>query len=156
MSYRNIVVSLLLEKDASRVPNALKAVASLLREKHNTTLQFKEIEPNLSPDQTFSKIDGSEIVLFHPGCCKGVFPHMPTSVKWMESTWAGLDGVIKQLDEKLVKEFVPTYTLTRADAAFGQSMGEYTVLALVAMERNFKMMYKAQKEKIWGQSELKT
>eukprot|EP00794_Sanderia_malayensis_P009651 gene9651-10639_t len=67
-------------------------------------------------------------------------------VKWVQSTWAGVDFLLQGLDDK--KPY-PKYKITRFAGRFGQHMAEYVIGHIIAKERNFKEIYKSQAINTW-------
>ncbi|XP_071504134.1 uncharacterized protein in proB 3'region-like [Diadema antillarum] len=72
------------------------------------------------------------------------------SAKWVQSTWAGVDGFINHMDPS---QLPPKFTLTRFAGIFGTHMAEYVIGHIVAHERRFALLREAQKRSEWVQGE---
>ena len=68
------------------------------------------------------------------------------NVEWIQSTWDGVDAIMKFVDHK--KPY-PSWKLTRF-SAFGHHMAEYVLGQIIAMERNFKRSILHQMAHEWG------
>lgn len=70
-----------------------------------------------------------------------------TSVKWIQTTWAGLDKLIPH-----VRNVRRNYVLTRfSDESFGLAMSEYVVAQIVNFERDQRQQYENQRNAVWRQ-----
>lgn len=75
----------------------------------------------------------------------GPIMHHLDGVRWVQSTFAGVDAVVASIKE----QNHPKFTLTRFAGTFGQHMAEYVIGHIVAQERNFKRIYQSQALSFW-------
>ncbi|ELU14791.1 hypothetical protein CAPTEDRAFT_21692 [Capitella teleta] len=64
----------------------------------------------------------------------------------MQSTWAGIDSLVKSLDPS---KPLPSYKITKFGGAFGPMMSEFVFAQIIALERGFAGMMNSQKQKSW-------
>jgi len=73
-------------------------------------------------------------------------------LKFVQNTWAGVDSLIKVVKEKKLE---PNLKLARlSHPKFSQLMAEYSLAAVINMERNFYKMAMNQLDKSWNTSGL--
>jgi phosphoglycerate dehydrogenase-like enzyme len=74
---------------------------------------------------------------------------MPNTIKWVQSTWAGVDNYIKELVNN--NNIAPNFVVTRfSGESFGQGMFDYCVAQIINRERNLFYNYENAKiKKIW-------
>lgn len=75
----------------------------------------------------------------------------PTTTKWVQSTSAGMDRIWKADDEQNRLK-LRSCTFTKLGGTFGRPMAEYVVAGVIALERNFRLMYEQQKQKLWDKN----
>ncbi|XP_062512489.1 glyoxylate/hydroxypyruvate reductase A-like [Corticium candelabrum] len=92
-------------------------------------------------------VDGAEIVIGDPPLIGPHWYNMPPSVKWIQSTWAGVDHLCKKFLTQSKPS--PHFTFTRLGSGFGVPMAEYTLGQIIAMERHFHQYTGDQAEKKW-------
>lgn len=93
-----------------------------------------------------SKLQQTQIVVADPDLLILHLDHLQ-SVKWVQTTWAGLD----KLTPHLVGREIP-YRISRySDAKFGLAMSEYVLAGIINHERNQRSQYENQKTKTWSQ-----
>lgn len=85
----------------------------------------------------------ADVVVGKPADLDRHFQSMPR-VKWMHSTWAGV--------ELLVKHPPPTFVVTRTGGIYGQMMAEFVIAQIINRERHLFGMYEYQKKIIWSSS----
>lgn len=75
-----------------------------------------------------------------------------TSVKWIQSTWAGLEKFIP-----FIQNTQRNYILTRfSGELFGLAMSEYVIAQIVNFERDQRQQYENQKLAVWKENEKLT
>lgn len=93
---------------------------------------------------TLSKLNSAEILIAD---CDLLIPYADklTSVKWIQTTWAGLDKFIPH-----IQDIQRNYILTRfSDESFGLAMSEYVIAQIVNHERDQRQQYENQKNAVW-------
>ncbi|KYM87537.1 Glyoxylate/hydroxypyruvate reductase A [Atta colombica] len=103
---------------------------------------------DVSPGQadTLSKLNEAEILIAD---CDLLIPYANklTSIKWVQTTWAGLDKFIPH-----VQNTQRDYILTRfSGESFGLAMSEYVIAQIVNYERNQRQQYENQRLAEWKQ-----
>ncbi|KAF3426186.1 hypothetical protein E2986_03281 [Frieseomelitta varia] len=98
------------------------------------------------PDKcdTLSKLQDADIVVTD---CDLFLPYTDKlpSVKWVQTTWAGIESLISNLRDKKIN-----YTLTRfSDKSLALAMSEYTIAHIFNFERNQRQQYQNQENKEW-------
>ncbi|XP_076229771.1 glyoxylate/hydroxypyruvate reductase A [Nomia melanderi] len=101
---------------------------------------------DVAPDKsdTLSKLKDADIIVTD---CDLFLPYLDKlqSLKWVQTTWAGVEGLIPNLNDKNVN-----YVVTRfSDNTFGFAMAEYVVAHIFNFERNQKQQYENQKNSQW-------
>lgn len=64
-------------------------------------------------------------------------------LKWIQMTWAGADFYTKK------EEFPKGIILTNMSGAFGETISEYVIGAILSLYRNFPAYFRNQSKKIW-------
>lgn len=72
---------------------------------------------------------------------------LPPSLKWIQSARAGI-AQLNNLHPD-IRDRLQQCTITRSGSAFGTVMAEYTICAIIAMERNIPTIIKKSVEKSW-------
>mmetsp|Transcript_34739 Transcript_34739/g.61945 ORF Transcript_34739/g.61945 Transcript_34739/m.61945 type:complete len:135 (-) Transcript_34739:51-455(-) len=67
-----------------------------------------------------------------------------TSLRWLQSTFAGCDALLRGRTDPL------PYQVTRLAGVFGPAMAEYVMLHVLALERGYLRNAERQKRKEWG------
>lgn len=91
-----------------------------------------------------SKLNAAEILVAD---CDLLIPYINklTSVKWIQSTWAGLDKLAPH-----IQSTQKNYVLTRFSGEFfGLAMSEYVIAQIVNFERDQRQQYENQKLSVW-------
>lgn len=70
------------------------------------------------------------------------------ATKWIQATWAGLEGFSSSIKEKNIPYIITRFT----GESFGRSMSEYVVSQIVNFERDQRKQYENQKECLWSQA----
>nr|XP_033336564.1 glyoxylate/hydroxypyruvate reductase A-like isoform X1 [Megalopta genalis] len=99
-------------------------------------------------DDTLSNLKRADILLTD---CDLFLPYLDKlqSLKWVQTTWAGVESLIPNLKDKNVN-----YAVTRfSDEAFGLAMAEYVVAHIFNFERNQKQQYENQRNGHWGRDD---
>ena len=119
--------------------NEAKKVVSYLNKKF---MDEYPMHKNIS-FQTADKITSEvEACLIDPLCFpKNISP--PESLKWAQSTWAGVDGFIGELLKPL------NFKLTRS-AIYGRMISEYILCNILNYERSHYTIYENQKKMIFS------
>jgi phosphoglycerate dehydrogenase-like enzyme len=92
-------------------------------------------------------LDGAEIVIGDP-CLIG--PHwynMPPSIKWIQSTWAGVDSIRDRYIDP--NRELPEFIFTRLGSGFGPLIASYVIGQIIAVERHFYQYVQDQAAKKW-------
>ena len=140
---RNLVTQLI-----TRLPELESAITNRLVA---TGLSIQEIvnSPVDGFDATLAKkLAGDCNILVADPDLVGPFLYNIKNVKWIQSTWAGVDGMAKFI--KHDKPY-PDLQVTRF-AVFGQHMAEYVLGHIIALERNFRGILKDQECHKWDSS----
>ena len=83
----------------------------------------------------FNDLKEAEIVFGDPNLLAQTFHKLPM-VKWMQSTWAGIDWFLNYLSE--TGQTPPECPITRfSGESFGQSMFDYCIAHMIMTERKF-------------------
>lgn len=96
--------------------------------------------------EAVTKLQETQIVLADPDILISHLDHLQ-SVKWVQTTWAGLDKLIPHLKGREISCRITRYS----DASFGLAISEFTVASIVNHERNQREQYENQKLKKWSQ-----
>ncbi len=95
-----------------------------------------------------SDLENAEIVFGDPNLLVQTFHKLP-HIKWMQSTWAGIDLFLKFISETGQKP--PQYPITRfSGESFGQLIFDYCIAHIIMQERKlFKNYVDTKIDKIW-------
>ncbi|XP_062507179.1 glyoxylate/hydroxypyruvate reductase A-like [Corticium candelabrum] len=114
-------------------------------------IYVQKIIPNTVSDSSLfnlrEMLDGAEIVIGDPALIGPHWYNMPPSVKWIQSTWAGVDYLCKNFVTPSKPS--PQFAFTRLGSGFDVPMAEYTLGQIIAMERHFHHYCHDQAEKKW-------
>ncbi|XP_065060407.1 glyoxylate/hydroxypyruvate reductase A-like [Rhopilema esculentum] len=121
-------------------------VSDRLAETGLTTSDVLEISKSERTSRIARQIEGDCSILVGDPDLIAPFLYEFKNVKWIQSTWDGVDAITKFVDHK--KPY-PTWKLSRF-SAFGQHMAEYVLGQIIAMERNFKQSILHQMAHEWG------
>ncbi|XP_070152044.1 glyoxylate/hydroxypyruvate reductase A [Polyergus mexicanus] len=104
---------------------------------------------DVSPGQAdvLSKLNTAEILVAD---CDLLIPYANklTSVKWIQSTWAGLEKFIP-----FIQNTQRNYILTRfSGELFGLAMSEYVIAQIVNFERDQRQQYENQRLAVWKEN----
>ncbi|XP_077997379.1 glyoxylate/hydroxypyruvate reductase A-like [Glandiceps talaboti] len=102
------------------------------------------LEKKLSNEE-LKELAEAEILLTDPGVVVNLLYKFP-NLKWMQSTWAGVDNIFDNLDQS---KPLPTYKLTRFAGMFGIHMREYVIGHIIARERKFNDLREDQAKGNW-------
>nr|XP_002130283.1 uncharacterized protein LOC100178832 [Ciona intestinalis] len=141
METRRIVVGLL---------NSVKIFNAELLENKLDNVQYKVIATTgQTHEQMIASVDGCEVLFGSPRFIQPIIPQLPTSVKWVQFTYAGLDGFFESYKET---PNAPAWDIqyTRMGDVFALPISEYVLGAVIAIERDFKEMFKLQSAKQWA------
>ena len=92
----------------------------------------------------FGKLKDAEVILGDPFALQENIYKLP-NLKWYQSTWAGVDGLMQWVDPGKL----PSFTLTRCGELYGPIIMQYVVGNIISYERNFRQMWTDQKEHKW-------
>ncbi|KAL6076853.1 D-2-hydroxyacid dehydrogenase [Balamuthia mandrillaris] len=73
-----------------------------------------------------------------------------SSLKWYQSTWAGVDTLFKAMNKSPGTPQPPNVTLTRLGGVLGPAMAEYVFAFILAQERRLAELATAQQNKQWA------
>jgi len=131
----------------SRIPGIVNRIRAL-----NPDIPLKEL-PAHSDElsaSTVAELGSAEILLADPALIKQHVNNLPR-LRWMQSTWAGVDAIINALDKD---QPLPSYKLSRFGGYFGAHMAEYVIGQILCKERQFIQMYHKQQQSQWSQQEF--
>lgn len=132
--------------------SALKTIHILLKNSSRSQHYLKYLtQINPFPQQVKFEIAESlheniEACLIDPSCFADLQNQkisLPTSLKWCHSTWAGADGFLKFLPEKI------DFKLTRS-AIYGRMIAEYCIAHIINVERQNFLHHDNQKNSTWS------
>ncbi|XP_076809226.1 uncharacterized protein in proB 3'region-like [Clavelina lepadiformis] len=112
-------------------------------------VSFKYIDNTLLGSKLTDELEGVEVLLTDPKLCASVLTKLPKSVKWVQTTWAGLDYMFSKLNQHDLANFEPHFVLTRLGGVFGPVIADYVLGAVISLERDWKKQFMAQSEKKW-------
>jgi phosphoglycerate dehydrogenase-like enzyme len=100
-------------------------------------------------EQELEELKGAEILIGDNNLIAQILYKMPNTIKWVQSTWAGIDLYIKELVNN--NNIAPNFVVTRfSGESFGQGMFDYCVAQIINRERDFFYNYENAKiKKIW-------
>ncbi|XP_077992693.1 glyoxylate/hydroxypyruvate reductase A-like [Glandiceps talaboti] len=105
------------------------------------------LEKKMAPEE-LKELGEAEIILTDTPIVIDMLYKFP-NLKWMQSTWAGVDSVFDNLDKS---KPLPSYKLTRFAGMFGIHMREYIIGHIIARERVFDELREDQAKGIWDYS----
>merc|ERR1711879_484819 len=119
-----------------------------IKESRHFANLLSKYQPNTDflPIDTFEGNANVEILLTDPACLKHA-NSIPPTIKWMQSTWAGVDGFLPEFKQKLNSGQL-SFKLTRC-AIYGKIIGEYVLAQLVNVERNMYKVHENQRDSKW-------
>jgi len=121
-------------------------VMTLIQERIGDKYNFVEVKAPLTP----SIIEETDYLVADFPNAVDILLEKPGRLKWIQGTWAGIDHFTKYL---ATQERKPELLVSRmSHPLFSQLMNEYTLLAVLSIERRLKEMRKHQEERIWDPS----
>ncbi|CAL1528178.1 unnamed protein product [Lymnaea stagnalis] len=105
-------------------------------------LSFSTSENSLS-EEGLKIIPEIEYLFADPSVIGQVLSDPGNSLKWAQSTFAGVEPIIKAVNKI---EEIPSAIVCRQTGGFGQSMGEYVIGQIIARERKFSFMNDLQRQ----------
>lgn len=94
-------------------------------------------------DEILNHISDAEIIFWNPILLSKYINHAK-NVKWLQSTFAGIDALNKP-------ELQKKYVLTNMRDTYGEIIGEYILLYILMREKDIIEHLENQKKKIWWQ-----
>eukprot|EP00746_Dinoflagellata_sp_MGD_P126047 gnl/MRDRNA2_/MRDRNA2_60975_c0_seq1.p1 gnl/MRDRNA2_/MRDRNA2_60975_c0~~gnl/MRDRNA2_/MRDRNA2_60975_c0_seq1.p1 ORF type:complete len:364 (+),score=62.41 gnl/MRDRNA2_/MRDRNA2_60975_c0_seq1:97-1188(+) len=115
------------------------------------TIKF---DPKALSEKTYALLAEAEIILSEPAIIGDLLSFRPEAlpkVKWIQSTFAGVDALFKSqwFTSRPELKSTPPWTLTRFAGKFGQPMAEWVIGEIIAWERNFNKMRLDQNQNAW-------
>ncbi|ESP00308.1 hypothetical protein LOTGIDRAFT_238595 [Lottia gigantea] len=138
---------------ASVVPDLLRHVQKLLPNVAISQINNNLFNENQVTNELKSELKDAEMLVADPPLISQLLYESSLPLKVVNSTWAGIDAIIKNLDKS---KGYPKFTLTRMGHGFGEIMGEYVIGHIIATERRFKDTYQYQSQHQWAQQKLKS
>ncbi|XP_066300680.1 glyoxylate/hydroxypyruvate reductase A-like [Branchiostoma lanceolatum] len=108
---------------------------------------FDSLVPSDPAPEHVAALQEAEVLLMDPNLMPPLMYQLPR-LKWMQSTWAGVDS-IKHLDKT---KPIPNYTLTRFGGVFGPAMAEYVISHIVNTERRAQKQWENKTKGLWDRS----
>ncbi|CAK9817587.1 Glyoxylate/hydroxypyruvate reductase A [Anthophora quadrimaculata] len=105
---------------------------------------------DVSPDKhdTLSKLKSVDILITDCNLFVPYIDKLP-SLRWVQTTWAGVDVLATNLRDKKIN-----YTVTRfSSKSFGLAMSEYVIAHIFNFERAQRQQYENQKHNQWQTNE---
>jgi phosphoglycerate dehydrogenase-like enzyme len=106
------------------------------------------------PDSTLSAIsklgkalNKAEIIIGDPPAVGSHWYSLPSNVKWIQSTWAGVDILQRQYINP--QRPPPGFIFTRLGSGFGPYIADYIVGQIISRERHFDKYVRDQDNKKW-------
>ncbi|XP_071788353.1 glyoxylate/hydroxypyruvate reductase A-like [Asterias amurensis] len=124
-------------------------VIQQLKERHSDIpYVLVDVQPpgEIIKAEVLAILQEAEIILSDTNLIPPIYTKLKKT-KWIQSTWAGIDGFYKHLDFNEL----PTFTFTRFGQGIRASMAEYTIGHIIAHERSFFDLKSNQEQKIWKQ-----
>eukprot|EP00054_Salpingoeca_dolichothecata_P029752 m.236134 g.236134 ORF g.236134 m.236134 type:complete len:346 (-) comp26540_c1_seq5:581-1618(-) len=91
----------------------------------------------------------AEICLADPSLIKPNLEHIGPNLKWIQSTWAGVNLIMEAFSANPSLVYPPKYLLTRFAGHFGPPMADYVLGHILARERHTSMYAKLQEKSQW-------
>ncbi|XP_038076098.1 glyoxylate/hydroxypyruvate reductase A-like [Patiria miniata] len=111
----------------------------------NVPYNFLQVLDHQKAEETVAQLQEAEILLTDPDLIGSFFHQLPKT-KWVQSTWAGIDSILKEVNPK---DIPPPFMFTRLGVGLRTSMAEYVIGQMIAHERHFYEMKKCQEQKEW-------
>ena len=99
----------------------------------------------------FEKLREAEVILGDPTAVAKYLYKLP-NLKWFQSTWAGIDDLMKCVEPGKI----PSFITTKLYGVLGPAMVQYVLGSIISWERNFREMLADQKEHKWYEDEFST
>ena len=109
--------------------------------------------------ESLEALGSAEILLTEPRVLGDLLAHHPTAlpkVKWVQSTFAGVDGFLERSGWARRSDEPPPFVLTRFGGVFGPLMAEWVIGQIICRERGFDQMRRDQQNRVWRGSEVQT
>ncbi|KAG3167491.1 hypothetical protein PI126_g3773 [Phytophthora idaei] len=97
---------------------------------------------------------GAKLLLDRANFLPKASPNLLQSVKWIQSTYAGVEPFFQQL-ARAERNVLPNFTLTRAGGTMPNAMAQYVFGWVIALERKFLDVQTFQKQHNYARTELK-
>ncbi|KAG2774812.1 hypothetical protein JG687_00004111 [Phytophthora cactorum] len=97
---------------------------------------------------------GAKLLLDRANFLPKASPNLLQSVKWIQSTYAGVEPFFQQL-ARAERNVLPNFTLTRAGGIMPNAMAQYVFGWVIALERKFLDVQTFQKQHNYARTELK-
>lgn len=85
--------------------------------------------------------------------CRALLADSYPTLKWMQSTWAGVDSFFRVLSEKQSSmgptSWQPSFVMTRLGGVFGKPMAEYVFAYILSRERQLPALAQYQQTRQW-------
>ncbi|XP_019629904.1 PREDICTED: uncharacterized protein LOC109474138 [Branchiostoma belcheri] len=104
--------------------------------------------PSAPTPEDVAALQEAEILVADPNLMPPLMHKLP-QLKWVQSTWAGVDSMLKHLDKT---KPLPSYTLTRFGGVFGPAMAEYVISNIVNRERRAQKQWENQRNGVWDRA----
>eukprot|EP00005_Dracoamoeba_jomungandri_P002585 CAMPEP_0174256846 /NCGR_PEP_ID=MMETSP0439-20130205/6037_1 /TAXON_ID=0 /ORGANISM="Stereomyxa ramosa, Strain Chinc5" /LENGTH=350 /DNA_ID=CAMNT_0015339647 /DNA_START=151 /DNA_END=1203 /DNA_ORIENTATION=- len=135
------------ESVSSKFEESVTLIKKEMYEKNPDTFQdfditFSTPVPDLDTAELKRMLEESSIVLADPSLIAPILTVPYPNLKWIQSTWAGvnpLPGILNAFEKKPI--------VTRLGGVFGSCMGEYVFAHILENERKFKFFQMTQEAK---------
>lgn len=131
----------------SEVYNLLPALQTSLPEVNFEQIRSpEECEKytDILPKET-ELLKNADILVADTKVIANVLDYIP-NVKWVQSTWAGVEALFKKLN----KNKIPNFILTKlGNESFADYMAEYIIAQIIINERQFYQLWDNQKDSKW-------
>jgi phosphoglycerate dehydrogenase-like enzyme len=117
-----------------------------LAEKVARTAMDHHILCPVTIDEFINLIPQAEIILTDPDSTFATHSHTAKNCKWLQSTWAGVDGFLKNVNYKR-----PDFILTRFAGTFGRHIAEYCLQHILNHERHYPHVQEMRDNLVWDQ-----
>eukprot|EP00057_Strongylocentrotus_purpuratus_P001244 XP_001197321.2 PREDICTED: glyoxylate/hydroxypyruvate reductase A HPR2 [Strongylocentrotus purpuratus] len=141
--------SVVVYSECTEGPKGIKECLKTISPKIFEGCTFVDRNEEPLSDESVESFRKAEIVLMDTERLPALMTTLE-NVKWVQSTWAGVDAFINKIDPALLP---PKFTLTRLAGVFGTHMAEYVIGHILAHERSFKFLWEAQQKKEWALDE---
>jgi hypothetical protein len=92
------------------------------------------------PEPSADALQGCEVLVGEPAACAPLVGQCP-NLRWMQSTFAGCNQLLDQPRRD--------FKTTRLAGCFGPDMAEYSLLHILAQERQFAYQLEQQRQRVW-------